>query len=80
MSITSRTVMMPRHEARAFAIASSWYCQPVLWLGAVVFIASLAGCVWLIVASVRHADIPLDTSHTVFGVPDDNHAKDHSSP
>jgi len=56
---------MPRNEAHAF----TWYRQPVLWLGVVVFVASMAGCVWLIVASSRHADIPVDTSHTVFGVP-----------
>jgi hypothetical protein len=60
---------MPRRDARAFAMASSWYRQPVLWFGIVVFIASLAGCVWLIVVSARHADIPMDTPHTVFGVP-----------
>ena len=33
--------------------ASAWYRQPVLWLGAFVFVISLAGCVWLIVVSVR---------------------------
>jgi len=60
---------MPRRDARAFTMASSWYRQPVLWFGVLVFIASLAGCVWLIVVSVRHADIPMDTPHTVFGVP-----------
>lgn len=48
---------------------SSWYRQPVLWLGAIVFVASLAGCVWMIVLGARHADIPLDAPHTVFGVP-----------
>jgi hypothetical protein len=79
MSITWRIVMMPRHEARALAIASSWYGQPVLWLGAAVFLASLAGCVWLIVASMRHADIPVETTHTVFGVPDDSHAEGDAS-
>jgi hypothetical protein len=60
---------MPRRDPRVFAAASSWYRQPVLWLGAVVFAASMAGCVWLIVVSSRYADVPLDTSHTVFGVP-----------
>jgi cobalamin synthase len=49
--------------------ADAWYRQPVLWLGAAVFAASLAGCVWIIVAGARHADTPLDTSHAVFGVP-----------
>lgn len=54
--------------------ASAWYRQPVLWLGVVVFLLSLAGCVWIIVVSVRHADTPLDTSHSVFGVPVSTHS------
>lgn len=49
--------------------ASSWYRQPVLWLGIAVFLASIAGCIWLIVVSVRYADTPLTTSQSVFGVP-----------
>jgi hypothetical protein len=33
-------------------------------------VASLAGCVWLIVVSVRYADTPLTPgSHAVLGVP-----------
>lgn len=52
----------------------TWYQQPVLWLGVAVFIASLAGCVWMIVLGVRHADTPLDTAHTVFGVPVSSHS------
>lgn len=55
--------------------ASVWYRQPVLWLGAFVFVISLAGCVWLIVVSVRYADTPLTTSsHAVFGVPVASHS------
>jgi hypothetical protein len=62
---------MPMRPAtdRVARRGSAWYQQPVLWLGAVIFIASLAGCVWIIVASARHADVALDTSPTVFGVP-----------
>ncbi|MEO6799928.1 MAG: hypothetical protein ABI178_08325 [Rhodanobacter sp.] len=56
--------------------ASAWYRQPVLWLGIAVFVGSLAGCVWLIVVSVRYADTPLNTSRAVFGVP----AGAHSAP
>ncbi|MEO8999227.1 MAG: hypothetical protein ABI227_05245 [Rhodanobacter sp.] len=55
---------------------SVWYRQPVLWLGVVIFVASLAGCVWMIVLGAQHADTPLTTSHTVFGVP----VSAHSSP
>jgi len=40
---------------------SAWYRQPVVWLGALLFAASLAGCVWMIVLGVRHADEPIDT-------------------
>lgn len=54
--------------------ASAWYRQPVLWLGVFVFVASLAGCVWMIVLGANHADTPLDTSHTVFGVPASAHS------
>jgi hypothetical protein len=60
--------MPPRHDIAA-RTASAWYRQPVLWLGAFVFVASLAGCVWIIMLGARHADTPLNTAHTVFGVP-----------
>lgn len=60
--------------------ASVWYRQPVLWLGIVIFVASLAGCVWMIVLGLHHADTPLDTSHTVFGVPVSAHSSPHSPP
>jgi len=49
--------------------AGAWYRQPVVWLGAVIFAASLGGCIWMIVLGARHGDATLDTSHTVFGVP-----------
>jgi hypothetical protein len=55
-------------------MASAWYRQPVLWLGLIVFLASIAGCVWIIVMSVRYADTPLETSHAVFGVPVSAHS------
>ncbi len=54
--------------------AGRWYRQPILWFGIAVFVASIAGCVWIIVASARSADIPLPTSHTVFGVPASAHS------
>jgi hypothetical protein len=46
-----------------------WYRQPVLWLGIAVFVVSMLGCVWIIVASAHSDDVPLQTSHVVFGVP-----------
>ncbi|MEO5560931.1 MAG: hypothetical protein ABIR10_14730 [Dokdonella sp.] len=39
--------------------AGAWQRQPVLWLGLAIFVASLAGCVWMIVLGARHADTPL---------------------
>ena len=65
---------MTSHENTAH-VASAWYHQPVLWLGVVVFVASIAGCVWLIVVSVRYADTPLSTSsQAVFGMPASAHS------
>jgi hypothetical protein len=53
---------------------TAWYRQPVVWLGALVFVASIAGCVWLIMAGMRHADTPVATSRAnVFGVPASPH-------
>ena len=49
--------------------SARWYHQPILWLGAVLFAASLAGCVWLIVLAQRHADPPVPTQSAVFKVP-----------
>jgi hypothetical protein len=46
-----------------------WYRQPVLWLGALLFVASLAGCVWMIVMAERHADPAVPTDEAVFNVP-----------
>ena len=59
----------PRTESSQAGAGGQWYRQSILWLGIAVFIASLAGCIWIITVSARHADVPLETSHTVFGVP-----------
>jgi hypothetical protein len=61
--------MHPRADPRG-----RWYRQPVLWLGAVVFVASLAGCVWMIALGARHADEAVEAPHPVFGVPARSHA------
>jgi len=47
----------------------AWYRQPVAWLGIAVLAASLAGCVWLIVLGLRHADEPVATDGVIFKVP-----------
>jgi hypothetical protein len=36
-----------------------WYRQPILWLGIAIFIASLAGCIGMVVLGARYADEPL---------------------
>lgn len=38
---------------------SSWHRQPVVWLGIFIFLASLGGCVWMIVLGSQHADEPV---------------------
>jgi hypothetical protein len=35
--------------------------QPVVWLGGAIFLASIAGCVLLIVLGATHADPPVPT-------------------
>ncbi|HET6805849.1 MAG TPA: hypothetical protein VFH59_10465 [Frateuria sp.] len=59
-------------DETAPAGAGAWYRQPVLWLGAAILVASLAGCVWMIVLGSRHADLPLQTTrhpHTLLDMP-----------
>ncbi|ODV12630.1 MAG: hypothetical protein ABT19_11295 [Rhodanobacter sp. SCN 68-63] len=46
----------------------------MLWLGAAVFAASMAGCIWIIVTGAQHDDVPVDAPHPVFGVPARSHA------
>ena len=48
----------------------AWYRQPILWLAALVLLASLMGCVVMIVVGSRYADPPLEaTGQTVFKIP-----------
>ncbi|MEO8801763.1 MAG: hypothetical protein ABI304_12400 [Rudaea sp.] len=47
----------PTHnDARRRNASDAWYRQPIVWLGSIVFAASIAGCVWLIVVAQRNAD------------------------
>jgi|GEM_PF-526681 len=67
---------MPQTDTTAPAPRASWYRQPVVWLGVALFVASLAGCVWIIMAAAHHPDTPLDHGgRSVLGVP----AAAHSS-
>jgi hypothetical protein len=71
---------MPTTADLAARRHAAWYRQPVLWLGIAIFVASLAGCVWMIVLGMHHADTPLETSPTVFGVPVSAHSSPHPPP
>jgi hypothetical protein len=42
----------------------------VAWLGLLIFVASLAGCVWIIATSVQYRDEAVRApGHSVLGVP-----------
>ncbi len=69
--------MPPRADRAAPARRTPWYRQGVVWLGVAVFVASIAGCVWIIMVGLHHADTPVETGRSViFGVP----AAPHSAP
>lgn len=58
----------------------AWYRVPVVWLGIVLFAASIAGCVWIIMVSVQYRDEALPVPvHSVLGVPAHPHAAPGSS-
>lgn len=47
-----------------------WRQQPLAWLGAAIFLASLAGCIAIIVLAARYPDDPLPTaSEQLFRMP-----------
>jgi len=48
-----------RDDVSAVRGDAKWFRQPVLWLGAAIFLASLAGCIATIVLAWRHADVPI---------------------
>jgi hypothetical protein len=74
-------VMQPATSRPSVRSGASWYHQPVVWLGVAVFVASLAGCVWIIVAAARHADPPVQTAPAgVFGVPSSAHSSSPAPP
>ncbi|MEO7073386.1 MAG: hypothetical protein ABI300_10655 [Rhodanobacter sp.] len=62
--------MLPRADRSTTPRHTPWYRQGVVWLGVAVFVASIAGCVWIITVGLRHADTPVQTGRAaVFGVP-----------
>ena len=50
-----------RDEVDAARGVAKWFRQPVLWLGALIFVASVIGCIVTIVLASRHADAPVET-------------------
>lgn len=57
-----------------------WYRVPVLWLGILIFAASMAGCVWIIMASVHYGDQPVAApAQSILGVPAHPHPAPPSS-
>lgn len=67
--------MHRRADAIDTTRATPWHRQGVVWLGVLVFAASMAGCIWIITVGLRHADAPVATGrHAVFGVPATAHS------
>jgi hypothetical protein len=59
---------MQTHASQPERVA--WYRVPVAWLGLLIFVASLAGCVWIIATSVQYRDEAVRApGHSVLGVP-----------
>jgi hypothetical protein len=40
-----------------------WYRPPVVWLGAAILLASIAGCIGLITSASRYPDEPVQVSN-----------------
>jgi hypothetical protein len=63
MSIRCPTVIRPtRNDATPRDKSGAWYAQVIVWLGAAVFAASIAGCIWLILIAHDYADPELPVS------------------
>ena len=65
-------MQQPRPPAEpALAPADAWYRQSIVWLGAAILAASLAGCIWMIVLGARYDDAPLENTpaHTLLNMP-----------
>lgn len=69
--MSTRSPTASRHRSDDARDASkAWYRQSIVWIGAVVFAASIAGCVWLLVVAERYDDPPLpDTGLQILKMP-----------
>lgn len=71
---------MPGADAVRAPARTTWYRQPIVWLGVALFVASLAGCVWIIVVASHHPDAPVEhAGRGLFGVPSSAHSS-HGPP
>jgi hypothetical protein len=71
---------MPSADAVRAPARTTWYRQPIVWLGVTLFVASLAGCVWIIVVASHHPDAPVEhAGRGLFGVPSAAHSS-HGPP
>lgn len=60
---------------------SSWYRQPVAWLGIGIFLAILGGCIWTVTISSRYTDIDAyGNAPKILGVPAPSAATDPEKP
>ena len=48
-----------RDDVNAVHGGGKWFRQPLLWLGALILLASLLGCIATIVLAWHHADVPI---------------------
>ena len=55
----NRIAAPPPADRTPIAADDAWWRQPVLWLGAAILLASLAGCIVMLMLAARHADVPL---------------------
>ena len=40
---------------------SAWHAQPVVWVGALIMVATIAGCLVLLEVALRNPDAAVDT-------------------
>jgi len=59
----------PPDEVDTTRDPSAWLQQPVVWLGALILLLSIAACVATIALAWRHADAPVEAGARVMGVP-----------
>jgi hypothetical protein len=55
----NRLATSRRADRASIAAGDAWWRQPVLWLGAAILLASLAGCIVMLMLAARHPDAPL---------------------